>query len=569
MTQPELLIRGPEIVDGTGMPGFVGDVEVRDGRIAKVGRLRGASAERVIEGDGLVLTPGFVDVHTHYDAQLHFESSASPSSWHGVTTVLTGNCGFALSPSKPQDFAWLVSMLAKVEGMSPDALNEGVDFAGGSVGEFMDNLDGRIGVNMAYYIGHSAVRRWVMGAEASERAATGGEIRRMQAVVDQGMRDGAVGFSTSQLDVHADHEGKPVPSNLASAEEIIALASVLADYDEGIMEHLCRSFAEGYNDSDRDLLRNMAGASGGKPLHVNPLLRFTNNPGAWRDCLDVLEQFSRDGLRVYPMASANPKGLHVALADTGMLDEMPTFRMALAGTLEQRKAVLVRPEVRDAMRREFDDPDHLRQLAFGWSGFRVVGVRDQSHNSWIDRTVAELAAERDADPLDTFIDLSLQEELETIFIIDRPVSQDDHDVIAELLRHPLTTPGSSDGGAHVNTFCGADYTTRILTEYAGEEGFSFEDAIRKLTSVPAMTAGLWDRGVIRPGAAADLVLIDRDQLGMGPVRLDRSFPAGASRLVFDQHGYQATIVNGQVVIDDGKPTGATGGTVLRSNQGGR
>ena len=501
--------------------------------------------------------------------ELHFESSASPSSWHGVTTVLTGNCGFALSPSKPQDFAWLVSMLAKVEGMSPDALNEGVDFAGGSVGEFMGNLDGRIGVNMAYYIGHSAVRRWVMGAEASERAATDDEIRRMQAVVDQGMRDGAVGFSTSQLDVHADHDGKPVPSNLASAEEIIALASVLADYDEGIMEHLCRSFAEGYSDSDRDLLRRMAVASGGKPLHVNPLLRFTNNPGAWRDCLDVLEQFSRDGLRVYPMASANPKGLHIALADTGMLDEMPTFRMALAGTLEQRKAALVRPEVRDAMRREFDDPDHLRQLAFGWSGFRVVGVRDQSHNSWIDQTVAELAAERGADPLDTFIDLSLQEELETIFIIDRPVSQEDHDVIAELLRHPLTTPGSSDGGAHVNTFCGADYTTRILTEYAGEAGFSFEDAIRKLTSVPAMTAGLWDRGVIRPGAAADLVLIDRDQLGMGPVRLDRSFPAGASRLVFDQHGYKATIVNGQVVIDDGKPTGATGGTVLRSNQGGR
>jgi N-acyl-D-aspartate/D-glutamate deacylase len=568
VTQSELLIRGAEIVDGTGMPGFTGDVEVRDGRIAKVGRLRGASAEKVIDGDGLVLTPGFVDVHTHYDAQLHFESSASPSSWHGVTTVLTGNCGFALSPSKPDDFPWLLLMLAKVEGMSADALNEGVDFAGGSVGDFIGNLDGRIGVNMAYYVGHCAVRRWVMGPEASERTATEDEITSMQALVDHGMRDGAAGFSTSQLDVHADHEGKPVPCNLAAAEEIIALASVLADYDEGIMEHLCRSFAEGYDGADRDMLRKMAVASGGKPLHVNPLLRFTNNPGAWRDCLDVLEGFARDGLRVYPMASANPKGLHVALADTGMLDEMPTFRFVLAGNLEQRKAALLRSDLRDAMRKEFDDPEHRRQLAFGWSGFRVVGVRDDSHLSWVGRTVAELAAERGADPLDTFIDLSLEEDLETVFIIDRPVTQEDHDVIAELLRHPLTTPGSSDGGAHVNTFCGADYTTRILTEYAGEEGFSFEQAIRKLTSVPAMTVGLWDRGVIRPGAAADLVLLDRDRLAVGPVRLDRDFPTGAAHLVFGQEGYKATIVNGQVVIDDGKPTGATAGTVLRYNRGG-
>ncbi len=172
MKDAQLLIRGAHVVDGTGMPGFSADVEVRDGRISQVGNLRGATADKVIDADGLVLTPGFVDVHTHYDPQLHFESSASPSSWHGVTTVLTGNCGFALSPSKPADLEWLVLMLAKVEGMSAEALIEGVDFSGGSVGDFLGNLDGRIGVNMAYYVGHSAIRRWVMGSEASERAAT-------------------------------------------------------------------------------------------------------------------------------------------------------------------------------------------------------------------------------------------------------------------------------------------------------------------------------------------------------------------------------------------------------------
>jgi N-acyl-D-aspartate/D-glutamate deacylase len=266
------------------------------------------------------------------------------------------------------------------------------------------------------------------------------------------------------------------------------------------------------------------------------------------------------------MASANPKGLHIALCDTGMLDEMPTFRSSLSGPLARRMAVLRQPEVRDALRREFDDPDHPRQLAFGWSQLRVVGVRDAGHQDWVGQTVAEIARARGHDELDTFIDLSLEEDLETVFVIDRPVIQEDRDVIAFLLEHPLTTPGSSDGGAHVNTFCGADYTTRILTEYAGSETFSFEDAVRKLTSVPAMTAGIWDRGVVRPGAAADLVLLDRERLAVGPARLARDLPAGAARLVFDQEGYVATIVNGQVVIDEGKPTGATGGSVLRFNR---
>ncbi len=566
MPDVDLLIRDAEIVDGTGMPAFSGDVAVSGGRITQVGRLVGVRADRVIDAAGLTLTPGFVDVHTHYDAQLHFESSASPSSWHGVTTVVTGNCGFALSPSKPDDLGWLTLMLAKVEGMSPAALEAGVDFAGGSVGDYLDNLDGRIGVNMAYYVGHSAVRRWVMGPAASERAATPDEIDRMKLLVDEGMRQGAVGFSTSQVDVHADHEGKPVPSNLASPEEILALASVLAGYNEGILEHLCRTFATGYDATDRAVLRGMAEGSGGKALHVNPVLRFTNDPGAWRACMAVLEGFSRDGLRVHPMASANPKGLHIALSDTRMLDEMPTFRATLTGSIEDRIRAFGRPEVRERLRREFDDPQQLRQLAFGWGQLRVAGVRDEAHRGWMDRTVAELAAERSADPLDTFLDLSIAEELQTIFIVDRPVTQEDHDVIAELLRHPLTTPGSSDGGAHVNTFCGADYTTRILLEYAGEDGFSFEDAIRKLAFVPALTVGLHDRGAIRPGAAADLLLIDRGALGIGPARLDTSFPTGAGRLVFDQTGYVATIVGGEVVIDDGKPTGATGGTVLRFNR---
>jgi N-acyl-D-aspartate/D-glutamate deacylase len=563
----DLLIKGARISDGTGLPAFVGDVEVRHGRITRVGRLPGASASKVIDADGLDLVPGFVDVHTHYDAQLHFESSASPSSWHGVTTVLTGNCGFTIAPAKPEDLDWLLLMLAKVEGMSVDALRAGVDFAGGTLGDFLRGLDGRIGVNMATYVGHAAVRRWVMGAAASEREATDDEIRKMQALVDEAMREGALGLSTSQLDVHADHEGRPVPPNLASADEIVALSSVLAGYSQGALEHLCRTFALGYDDSDRRLLADMARASGGKPVHANLLLRFTNDPDIWRTCLDVLEGYAREGLRIYPMASANPKGLHLALADTILLDEMPTFRSTLSRPMGERMTALRDPAVRDTLRREFDAPGG-RQLAFGWAELRVASVRDDANAAAVGRTIREIARERNADELDAFLDLALSEDLETVFVIDRPVSQEDRDVIRFLLRHPLTMPGSSDGGAHVNTFCGADYTTRVLTEYVDDE-FTFEQAVRRLSAVPAATVGLWDRGEIKPGAAADLVLLDRSRLAVGAARMLRDFPTGAGRMIWEQEGYVATIVNGQVVIDDGNATGETPGEVLRFNQDAR
>ena len=559
----DLVIRGARISDGTGLPAYSGDIEVRAGRIARVGQLRGVHANTIIDADGLDCTPGFVDVHTHYDAQLHFESSASPSSWHGVTTVLTGNCGFTLAPSKPEDLEWLVLMLAKVEGMSADALRAGVGFGGGSLGDFLGMLDGRIGVNMASYVGHAAVRRWVMGPAASERTASADEIRAMQALVAEAMRDGALGLSTSQLDVHADHQGKPVPPNLASPEEIIALSSVLAGYDEGALEHLCRSFAVGYDESDRRLLAAMARASGGKTLHANLLLRFTNAPDAWRDCLDVLEGYARDGLRVYPMASANPKGLHLALSDTILLDEMLSFREVLAMAMPARVQALADPSVRDRLRHDLAHAP--RQLVFTWAELQVASVRDERNAALVGRSVAALAAERHSDPLDVFLDVALAEDLETVFVIDRPTSPEDREVIRFLLAHPLTMPGSSDGGAHVNTFCGADYTTRVLTEYV-DDTFLFEQAVRKLSAVPAATIGLWDRGEIRPGARADLVLLDRSKLAVGPARLLRDFPTGAARMVWEQRGYVATIVNGEVVIDNGQSTGATPGHVLRFNQ---
>jgi N-acyl-D-aspartate/D-glutamate deacylase len=565
MTQNnDILIRGAKVVDGTGIPEFSADIEVRDGRITRIGRSTGIFDGRVIDADGLYAVPGFIDVHTHYEAQLNFEPSASPSSWHGVTTVVTGNCGFSVAPAKTEDLPWLTHMLAKVEGMSSQSLELGVKFKGGSVADFLAILDGNIGVNMAYYVAHSAIRRWVMGSDASERTATEWEIALMAELVDTGMRQGAIGFSTSQLDLHADHEGKPIPSNVASSDEIVALCAVLARYPEGIVEHLPRSFAMGYDDSDRKLLREIAIASGIKPVHVNSLLRFTNDPEIWRECMTLLEQLAADGLRVYPMASANPKGLHISLSDTGMLDEMPTFREVLAKPHTERVRLLRDHATREQLRKEYED-ESIGNVKFTWAELIVVGVDLENNRHRVGRTLAELSAEDDVDPFDLFLDLSLEEDLKTVFLIDRPVTAEDRDVIRHLLAHPQTTPGSSDGGAHVNTFCGADYPTRILTEYV-DDNLTFEWAIRKLTAVPAATLGIPERGQLQLNTPADIVLLDRERLGVGPARFVNDFPGGSGRLVFDAIGYHATIVNGTPLVVDGEWTGETPGSVLRFNQ---
>ncbi|MCB0996376.1 MAG: amidohydrolase family protein [Acidimicrobiales bacterium] len=560
MSRADLVIRNVRVVDGTGDPSFVGDVEVTDGRISRLGRLPDVDAVEVIDGTGLVLAPGFVDIHTHYDAQIHFEPLASPSVQHGVTTVLMGNCGFTLAPSKPDDLAWLVQMLSRVEGMSADALAEGVDFRGGSIGDFLDGLGGRIGVNAAVFVGHAAVRRWVMGDDASTRAATPAEIEAMAELVRQGMRDGAIGFSTSQLDIHADHEGRPVPPNLATAEEIIALSAVLAEFDHGVLECLARTGSSTFSAEDRELLRRMAEVSG-KPVNIQPLTRFPGNPELYREILAFCEEASEAGHRIMPMSMINVKGIHFSLADTFMFDEMPTFRSTLTLPIPERIAALSDPEIRSTLRAELADTTN-RTFIFSMDDVSVASVTADEHADWVGRSVTDFAAEREVDPLDALLDVSLAEDLDTVWVWVRKPHPEDDVARNFLVTHPLTMPGSSDGGAHLATFCGADYTTRCLIELVPDV-LSLEAAIHLLSAKPARMCGFWDRGVIRPGAVADLVLFDLDRLAISPIRWARDFPTGAGRFVFDADGYVATFVNGRAVIRDGEPTGELPGTPLK------
>jgi N-acyl-D-aspartate/D-glutamate deacylase len=557
----DLVIRGGRVVDGSGMPGFQADVAVQDGRIARIGRVRDA-AKRVIDADGAVVTPGFIDVHTHYDVQLDWDPIASPSCFHGVTTVLTGNCGFTLAPSKPEDVPWLAAMLSRVEGMSKEALAAGFRFQGGSFADFWKRHEGKLGVNASGYVGHSALRRFVMGDDASERQATPDEIAAMQELVRQAMREGALGFSTSQLDIHVGDDGREVPSNHASPEEVIALCAVLAEFDHGAIEAIPRSFAAGYDAKDRELLLGMYRVSG-KPIELNILTPTPQHPMGWQNALEFCREAFRQGVRMHPQFTTNKLELHLKLADTFVFDEMSAWREVLTAPEPERSRRLRDPAWRAKLQAEWD-ADQGRAVAFDLADLEVEAVRDTRHAAWVGRTIGELGAERATSKLDTFLDLALAEDLHTSFRtrMSDVAKQFIRHIVETGLKDPIVMAGSSDGGAHLASFTGADYSTRLLAEWVPAGVLSLEQAIWRLCGMPATVHGLRDRGFLRVGAWADVVVYDPATLSCGEAHLARDFPADTERYVVDANGYRAVVVNGEVLIENGADTGARPGHVL-------
>jgi N-acyl-D-aspartate/D-glutamate deacylase len=453
-------------------------------------------------------------------------------------------------------------MLSRVEGMSAEALAVGVDFDGGSFGDFLANLEGRLGVNMGANVGHCAVRRYVMGDDASERVATDDEISQMQDLVRGALRDGAIGFTSSQLDLHVAHDGRGVPSNHAAPEELVALAGVLAEEGRGSIEFIPRTFLPGYTDEDRALIREMAIASG-RPVHLNTLTMMPHAPDGWSRSLEFARDAADDGLEIHPMFASNRQGAHFSLGSTFLFDEMPSFRDTLTLPSPAREERLRDPAVRDQMRTEIADPTG-RSFVFVWQVLRVETVVHERNSRYLDRSVTEVAEMMGGrDPLDAFLDLSLDEGLETQFVLAAPPDAKRRAATEEMIRSGVVMAGSSDGGAHLLSFCGADYTTRLLTEWVPDV-LSLEAAVARLTTVPAAAYGLSDRGALVPGMAADVLLLDRERLSTPDApRYVRDFPADSGRYVVDADGYRAVVVNGEVLLDDGAWTGATPGLVLR------
>ncbi len=554
----DLVVRGGRVVDGIGTPAYTADVAVLDGQVRKIGRVDDRALDEV-DADGCIVAPGFIDIHTHYDAQLHWDRTASPSSWHGVTTVVTGNCGFSLFPARADDVPWLLDMLSRVEGMSAAALRAGVSFEGGGFDEFATGLEGRLGVNAAVQVGHSALRRYVLGDDAHRRVATEAEVDEMATLLRAALRAGAAGFSSSQLEMHVDHDGNPVPSNLASPEELVALAAVLAEFDHGVIEFISATNLAGHSEADRELMRAMCRASG-KAMNINPLQRLPFLGDGWRLGLDFATECMRAGLRIHPQSSLQQLSVFFALHDTFLFDEMPAWRDALARPPAEKRALLTDPATRERLRAALADPTG-RAFVFTWDAVKVA--RADEHSEWVGRTVESLAKQLGVDALDCFIDCSLAEELQTTFVLAGSAGKRSREATEEILRHPMSLPGSSDAGAHLTSYCGVDYSTRLLTEYAPEV-ITLEEAVAGLTSRPAAALGLGaERGRITSGAGADLTIWDPARLRAGATRWIQDFPAGAGRFVVDAEGYVANVVNGEVVRRDGADTGARPGEILR------
>jgi N-acyl-D-aspartate/D-glutamate deacylase len=557
----DLLIKNGTIFDGTGLPGFKGDIAVQDGRIERIGKVDG-EADRVLDAEGLVVTPGFIDVHTHYDVQLDWDPIASPSMQHGVTTVLTGNCGFTLYPAKPEDVDWLAGMLTRVEGMSREAMAEGFKWGGGNFAEYWARLEGRLGLNVGGYVGHCAVRRMVMGDDASEREATEEEVVGMQALVRESMEQGAVGLSTSQLDLHVGEDGRGVPSNFASQAEIVALCEVLSEFPHGVIEIIPRSHSEGHDEADRALLLEMARVSG-KAIELGPLSPAADHPMGWQNTIDFVREARAQGARLHPQFSTQKLSLHLRLDDTFVFDEMPVWRGTLTKPLVEACEALRDSDLRDRMRHDIATISRTAPVSL--ESLEVEHVKDPANEELVGKTVEELMAEgHKGDALDVFLDVSLREDLNVGWTARTPevARQFIEHVVTNSIKEPLVMSGSSDGGAHLASFVGADYTTKLITDHVPDI-LSLEEAIWRLTGMPAAVHGLRDRGTLRVGAKADITIIDLENLEAMEHEVTADFPAGTERWFVDAKGYEAVIVNGVMVMDKGKHTGALPGEVLR------
>lgn len=552
----DLLIRGGQLIDGTGAGARRADVGVREGRVAAVGPDLAGDAARVIDAAGLVVAPGFVDIHTHYDAQVLWDRMLTISPWHGVTTVVVGNCGFGIAPTRPEHRDLILRTLENVEGMSLAALRAGVgdDWPFESFAEYLQAVEARgTAINFAALVGHTPLRLYVMGEEATEREATAEEIASMRGLVAEALAAGAVGFATSRAPTHVGYAGRPVPSRLAGDEEIAALVGCLGEAGRGVFQATVGKglFLPQFETLARDT---------GRPVTWTALLGGMFGPDGHRGILEKCEKLQRSGAAVWPQVSCRPLMTEYQMKAPFPFQSLAIFERVSAADAEGRKRVYADPEFRAAFREKATSG----VLAAAWEETTLSDV--PGHPELAERNLAEVASERGAHPADLVLDLSLESDLEARFRM--AVANTDETIVGELLTHGASVLGLSDAGAHASQLCDACAPTHLLGHWVRERGvMPLEEGVRRLTSQPAELFGLPDRGRLAPGLAADVTVFDPETVGCSPLRRVRDFPAGADRLVSDASGIQAVVVNGTVLREDGRdavePAGALPGQVLR------
>ncbi|BCQ08667.1 amidohydrolase [Mycobacterium heckeshornense] len=563
----DLLVRDADIVDGTGAPARRGAVGVKDGLIAAVGDID-ELASKTVDAQGLTLAPGFVDLHTHYDAQLFWDPTASPSVQHGVTTIFGGNCGFTLAPATAEQQDYLTRMLARVEGMPLDALRAGLDWRWSSFGDWLNRLEGHISVNAGFLVGHSALRLAAMGEDAVGGQASDEQIKRMVELLEEALAEGALGLSTSQSHTHNDGSGRPVPSRAASRDELVALATGVRGHPGTTLEAIVPGCLSGFTDDEIALLTDMSLAAD-RPLNWNVLGVSAANPAGHTAQLRASEVAAQRGGRVVALTLPHTMTIRLSFLTGFVLDGFPGWRETMHLPVPERLKALADPQVRRRLNEgaQSEEAGVLRGLSH-WERLIVVETFAPENADATGRSVGEVAAARGAEPFDTLCDIVVADELRTG--LSPPSTGDDAAdwrVRAQVWRHPHAVIGGSDAGAHLDMMCGAIYTTSLLGRGVRDyQVVTLEEAVRLITDVPARLYGLRHRGRISPGWHADLVLFDPASVDHGPERTRYDLPAGAPRLVADARGISSVWVGGVEVCRDGAPTGAMPGTVLRSGR---
>ncbi|MFN3230579.1 MAG: N-acyl-D-amino-acid deacylase family protein [Alphaproteobacteria bacterium] len=554
MAQADIVIRNGMIVDGSGEPPYSGDVAIAGGKIMAVGSFDGDAAQEIDAG-GQVIAPGFIDIHTHYDPQLCWDRLATPSLEHGCTTVVIGNCSLSVAPIRDKSASdKLVSMFRVIEDIGNATFDEGVPWTWESFPDYLDHIREGLGINVGALVGHSVLRLFVMGEEAQERAATDAEIDEMCRLLKEAMAAGAIGLSTSYVDV--DENMKPVPSRYSELKEKIALAKAMAETGRGVMQTVPDFITEGQQIACIEELAEISKASGVMctlaPIVYSPL------GDVWQQSLNKLEEVNAAGAKVYGQSMPRPFDMNIRLSENSfLLLSMPAWAAALKMSLEERLVY-------------FNDPDNQQTLIDQmmnsespiFAMVRVGRVTHPDNKKYEGKTLVEIAGEEGSNVPRVMLDIALREDLEAEFQLVGLIHADPNHV-AQILDHQYCHVGASDAGAHIAQFCGAGDTCYMLSKHVRERGdMTLERAVYRMTHEVAQAWGIADRGLLKEGMAADVVVFDLDKIDRGEEIFVHDVPGDANRYVRHPHGIDKVLVNGAVVVDKGAYTDARAGQVV-------
>ncbi|NQZ98123.1 MAG: amidohydrolase family protein [Myxococcales bacterium] len=563
----DILIHGGTVVDGTGAPGRSADIGLRDGRIAVVGKTE-EQAKETIDVKGRIVAPGFVDIHTHYDAQVFWDGTLSPSSYHGVTSVAAGNCGFSIAPLGPGAGEYLMHMLARVEGMPLESLREGVPWSWTSFGEYLDLIDGTLAVNAGFMVGHSALRRVVMGERAVGHEATPDELKGMERLLAESLEGGGLGFSSTIASTHNDGDGNPVPSRHASREELVALARVVRDFPGTTLEFLPGVTL--FTEKEKSLMTDLSLAAN-RPLNWNLLAPSSQSPGTPEKQLSATDYARERGAEVLALTVPQSPTVRINLATGFVFDALPGWADLFRLSIDDRKKALEDPEYREKLDRgaHSEEAGMLRGLA-NWGNMLVDQIADPDNESLRGRRIAEIAEEQGKTTFDAMLDLAVSEDLKTSFCPGGGGGGDDDatwKLRGEAWHDDRTIIGASDAGAHLDMIDTFAFSTQVLGNGVRERGvISLEEAVRQLADVPARLYGMRERGQLQEGWHGDVVVFDKDTVATGPTYTRNDLPTGAGRLYADAVGIDHVFCNGVEIVRHNETTGALPGTVFRSGR---